>query len=183
MRRRFGRLFRRAPERPNSFLGVVKHANQLMAATDYRGAASVFEDLARQAKDLDGRRTPFLFLRAGEARLMSGEYTKCMANFKYGLIQLADSQRYTQFYRMGTRIIQELNARKLEKEAQEINMLIHGHTTAIAEMSTQQLPHEKTLPPTHCPSCSGPLRADEVDWIDDLTAECPYCGSPVRAGL
>ncbi len=182
MRRRLGRIFRRAPDGANSFLGAVQHANQLMAAGDYRRAASAFEDLAKQAKSRDGRRAPFFFLQAGQARMMTGEYAKCMTHFKHGLILLADSQHYTQFYRMGTRIIQELSARKLEKEAQEINTLIHGHTSAIAEMATQQLPHEKTLPPTHCPSCGGPLRSDEIDWIDDLTAECPYCGSPVRAG-
>lgn len=34
--------------------------------------------------------------------------------------------------------------------------------------------------PTHCLSCGGPVRADESDWIDSFSAECPFCGSPVR---
>lgn len=25
------------------------------------------------------------------------------------------------------------------------------------------------------------LRLDEVEWADEMTAECPYCGSAVRA--
>jgi hypothetical protein len=24
------------------------------------------------------------------------------------------------------------------------------------------------------------LRPDEVDWLDDITTECTYCGNPVR---
>jgi hypothetical protein len=34
--------------------------------------------------------------------------------------------------------------------------------------------------PTHCPSCGAALRPDEIEWLDESTAECAYCGSPVR---
>ena len=181
MRRRFGRLFNRAAG-PNQTLAVIQRANQLMAAEDYHSAATAFEELASQAKSRNGPRAPFFFLQAGRARMLMNDVPKAIAHFKYGLILLADTGRYTQFYRAGTRIVQELKAHKLEKEAKEISALIHGHTSAIAEMATQQLPHDKIVPPTHCPSCGGPVRSDEVEWIDDLTAECSFCGSPIRAG-
>jgi hypothetical protein len=160
----------------------VQRANQLMAAGDYRGAAAAFEDLAKRADGRGGPRAPFFFLQAGSARMMMNDYAKSMEHFKHGLALLSEAQRYTQFYRAGTRIIQELKTRKLEKEASEISTLIHGHTLAIAEMETQQLPNDKPLLPTHCPACGGPLRSDEVDWIDEETAECSFCGSPVRTG-
>ena len=187
MRRGFRRLFRGAGE--GSQVGQVfqvppalQRANQLMTAGNYRAAAAAFEDLARQADARGGPRAPFFFLQAGRACMMMGENVRCLAHFKRGLTMLADTQRYTRFYQAGTRIIQELKAHKLEKEASEINNLIHGHTVAIAEMSTQQLPKEQPLLPTHCPACGGPVRSDEIEWIDDQTAECPFCGSPVRAG-
>jgi hypothetical protein len=41
-------------------------------------------------------------------------------------------------------------------------------------------PTKKPILPTHCPSCGAALRPDEVDLPDDITAECAYCGSPVR---
>jgi hypothetical protein len=182
MPRRLDRFFRDTPGRTHQVLPELQHANQLMAAENYQAAAAAFEDLARQAKDRQGRRAPFFILQAGQARLMTGEIAQSLVHFKYGLILLADAQRYTQFYRLGKRIIHELKARKLEKEGQEVSDLIHGHTIAIAEMATQQVPSDKTLPPTNCPACGGPIRADEVEWIDDLTAECPFCDSPVRAG-
>jgi hypothetical protein len=42
---------------------------------------------------------------------------------------------------------------------------------------------EKARPvlPTNCPGCGGPLHAGELEWTDDITAECSYCGSAVRA--
>ena len=183
MRRGFRRFLRRG------LMGGVpqvspalQRANQLMAAGDYEGAAVAFEDLAQQAEARGGPRAPLFFLQAGQARMMIGEYIRSTAHFKRGLSLLANAQRYTQFYRAGTRIIQELKARNLEKEAGEINSLIHGHAVAMAEMATQHIPADRPLLPTHCPSCGGPLRSDELDWIDELTAECPFCGSPVRAG-
>jgi hypothetical protein len=35
--------------------------------------------------------------------------------------------------------------------------------------------------PAGCASCGGPLHPDEVEWHAANTAECPYCGSPVKA--
>ncbi len=35
--------------------------------------------------------------------------------------------------------------------------------------------------PTKCPSCGGPVRSDEVNWIDSHSAECAYCGGIVKA--
>ena len=41
-------------------------------------------------------------------------------------------------------------------------------------------PAKKAVLPAHCPSCGAAVRPDEVEWLDDITAECDYCGSPVR---
>ena len=35
--------------------------------------------------------------------------------------------------------------------------------------------------PAQCPSCTAPLRSDEVEWVDDDRAMCTYCGSTVLA--
>jgi hypothetical protein len=34
--------------------------------------------------------------------------------------------------------------------------------------------------PTNCPSCGGPVLLKEVEWLDDITAECAYCGNGIR---
>ena len=31
--------------------------------------------------------------------------------------------------------------------------------------------------PAECPNCAGPVRSDEVEWIDAVSAACTYCGS------
>lgn len=35
--------------------------------------------------------------------------------------------------------------------------------------------------PAKCPLCGGPVRSDEVNWIDSDSAECAYCGGIVKA--
>jgi hypothetical protein len=34
--------------------------------------------------------------------------------------------------------------------------------------------------PASCPKCGALVRTDEIEWIDPQTAECAYCGTPIR---
>jgi hypothetical protein len=42
-------------------------------------------------------------------------------------------------------------------------------------------PSLSTPLPTKCPSCGAAIRPNEVKWLDDVTAECRYCGTPIKA--
>lgn len=177
MRRGFG--LRRALSNTNP---ALQRAHELMERGNYAEAATAFESLAQAAERRNGPRAPFFYLQAGSARILLKQNAAGMEHFRHGLGLLAASERYHQLYRAGMRVVNELKARGMEKEAQEISRLVHRHTPAIAESPTQRGPDpsKPMLLPTHCPSCGGPVRSDEVDWIDANTAECPFCGSPVR---
>jgi hypothetical protein len=179
MRRGFG--FRR-PLNANTN-PALQRAHELMERGNYAEAATAFETLAQAAEKRGGPRAPFFYLQAGNARILLKQDAVGMDHLRHGLELLAASGRFHQFYRSGMRIVNELKARRMEKEAQEISRLVHRHTPAIAESPTQRGPDPSRtmLLPTHCPSCGGPIRSDEADWIDASTAECPFCGSPVRA--
>ncbi len=178
-RRGFG--FRRSQANANAPL-ALQEAHELMELGKYAEAAEQFEKLACAAEARSGPRAPFLFLQAGNARIQLGQEVAGMGHLRHGLELLAATGRYHQLYRAGARVINDLKARGLEREAQEISRLIHRHTPAIAESPTQRGPDPgRTILPTHCPACGGPVRQDEVDWIDAQTAECAFCGSPVHA--
>ena len=179
MRRGFGR-----PARPGfgaaQIPPALRHANQLMAAGDFAGAAGAFEDLAQRAEARNGPRTPAFLMQAGRARLQMGDAAAAVEHFKHALNLLAQTKRFTWLYRAGTRTVQDLKTHGLEKEAQEISALVSANVPA---GNVPAGPQNQTRPPlpTHCPACGGPVRSDEADWIDEQTAECPFCGSPVRA--
>lgn len=79
---------------------------------------------------------------------------------------------------MGTRVISELNEGGLKKEAAEIETWLKNVSPMT---SSPDPPRKRPVLPTHCPACGAALRPDEVEWLDEVTAECAYCGSSVRA--
>lgn len=178
-RRGFG--FRRPPANPN-IPPALQRAHEQMELGNYAEAAAAFEQLAQGAENRHGPRAPFLFMQAGRARLLHKETAQGMKHFRHGLELFAQSGRYHQLYRASAYAIRDLKARGLEKEAAEIASLVQGNIPAISESPTQRGPDPARINlPSHCPFCGGPLRSDEVEWIDTATAECTFCGSPVHS--
>ena len=158
---------------------MLQHANQLMAAGDYSGAAIAFQELAQGAEDRFPRRAPFLFMEAGRAAILNGQTKDGITTLRRGLTILASQGRIHRMRVMGQRVIEELHARGLNTEAEEIAGVLSGSLPK--EIPTETFTTTKRpILPTHCPSCGAALKPDEVEWIDDNTVECDYCGSPVR---
>lgn len=157
---------------------LLQQANQWMADGNYPEAAKAFEQLAKGAEDHFPERAPFLYLQAGQAAILSGETKTGAAHLRRGLTILASQGRYRKSRILGRRIVNELNERGLTGEAGEIAELLRGNLPAQIEKASE--PARRPILPTHCPSCGAAMRPDEVEWLDDLTAECDYCGSPVR---
>jgi hypothetical protein len=80
---------------------------------------------------------------------------------------------------LGQRIVNELQAHGLSTEAEEIVSLLNGNLPTKA-LNETPVPAKRPTAPTHCPSCGAAMKPDEVEWLDEITAECSYCGSPVR---
>jgi hypothetical protein len=118
-------------------------------------------------------------MEAGRAAILSGETRSGVADLRRGLTILASQGRFPRMQTFGQRAIEELKAHGLNAEAEEIASLLNSNLPKRipAEASA---PAKKPVLPTHCPSCGAAVRPDEVEWLDDVTAECDYCGSPVR---
>jgi tetratricopeptide (TPR) repeat protein len=157
---------------------ALRQAHALLAARRYEEAAQAFENLAAQ----NPLRAPSLYQQASRARLLQGQTAAAMQLLKQSLHLLKQSGRYAQLYRAGQRATQELKLRGLPAEAAEIAAILSSNLPAIAEMPTERGPDlGRVSLPTTCPSCGGPLRPAEVDWVDPITAECAYYGSLIRA--
>jgi len=177
-RRRVQRNLRRMARQDVPTLLI--QANQMMANGDYANAANSFTNLATRAEQRLPQRAPFLYIQAGRAGILGGDTKSGMAQFRRGLTILADQGRYPRLQMLGGRVVAELRGRNLEAEAAEIESLLKGNLPGTSSTATAAL-QKKAVLPTVCPSCGGVVKADEVDWLDDITAECSYCGSPIRA--
>ena len=180
-------MFRRPIRRPlrsvqaGNIPPALQRANTLMASGQYGEAAGIFEQFANGALIRNGPRAPWFFLQAGQARLQAGQVQQGMAHLQQGLGLLARRGQFQRLYHAGSRFAAELKARGLAAEAGQIETFLKTSLPAgFVPGAGSSAERSRPLLPTNCPRCGGSLRSDEVEWVDGMTAECPYCGSAVR---
>ncbi|MBK9926220.1 MAG: hypothetical protein IPP66_13120 [Anaerolineales bacterium] len=175
MRRTFRRQIRQAMAQ--DVPPILQEANIALNKGEYGRAAELFEQIAHAADGRGGPRAPLFYLQAGHARVLARQGLLGVPSIKRGLELLAERHQYQKLHQAGTRAMAELKSYGLAEEAAEIQTWLKS---ILPEVPTTQLPVKRPILPTHCPHCGAPVRPDEVEWLDSITAECGYCGSPVR---
>lgn len=175
MRRRFRREIRKtlAQEVPP----ILQEANYAFSKGEYGRAAELFEKIARVAEGRNGPRAPLFLLQAGRARVLAGQGALGLPSLRRGLELLAQRGHFQRLHQFGTRTVSELRERGFEDEAVNIEILLG---TLLPKTFSMEPEAKHPQLPSHCPSCGASLRPDENEWLDESTAECGYCGSPVR---
>lgn len=178
MRRGFGRPLRRAfaPDIPP----LLRRANKLMSAGNYSEAAGALEQLARAAEARGGPRAPFFHIQAGRAGAMAGQAKAAVESLEHGLGLFAARGQSGKVINFGRRIVDELKLQGLTEESSQIADYVKTLVPDFSTGATQSAQLKRPPLPTHCPGCGVPIHPDEVEWMDDITAECAFCGSPVR---
>ena len=159
---------------------ILQEANLAFDKGKFGRAAELFEQIAQGADARGGPRAPLFHLQAGRARIYAGQPSLGMPSLKRGLELLAGRKQFARLHQAGQRMIAELNERGLTTEAAEIGRFLNSTLPAMPTMEGLSIPAKRPVLPTHCPQCGAALRPDEVEWLDESTAECAYCGSPVR---
>lgn len=161
----------------------MQEANFAFDKGEYGRAAELFEQIAQVADARGGPRAPLFHLQAGRARVLAGQTQLGMPSLKRGLEILAQRKQFPQLQKAGSRIITELREHRLTNEAAEIETWLKSIQPSTTALDTMDVSAKRPVLPTHCPSCGAGLRTDEVEWLDEVTAECAYCGSPVREDI
>ena len=178
-RRRFMRPFRRG------FTPIVSplllEANRAMQNGEYDTAAKAFEQLASMASTGRRHRAPMFLLQAGIARVHNDQIELGMDHLKQGFSQLALAGEAFRFNRVRRFVVQDLMESGHGAEADVLNKFLNDRAPLGSQVEREAAePEKKPVLPTHCPSCGAAIRSGEVEWLDEMTAECAYCGSPVR---
>ncbi|NDJ53401.1 MAG: hypothetical protein GYB68_10000, partial [Chloroflexi bacterium] len=97
-----------------------------------------------------------------------------------------DANDLTGGVRLAQRIVSEFVDADLDETANQIraafNERLKEFGLALADSASSTEPARANLP-AQCPACLGPVRADEVSWINDHRAQCAFCGSPLEVVL
>lgn len=162
----------------------LERAHHLMERGDYANAAELFERLARNAYDKGKmRQAPRLFLQAGKANILAGDLQQGEHMLRQGLEIIATAQKWQILHNAGNRAIDELEQWGHSELAADFKKWL-DETLPGGSVSFRQaqglIREQRPQLPLTCPSCGGPIRPDDVEWLDARTAECPYCGSGLR---
>jgi hypothetical protein len=175
------------PPIPPAVLEAHQRANRLMDNGGYTDAAAIYEQLARLAQAANHpRQAAHLFLQAGRALILAGQPAEGIKLAQTGLGILADAEQWEAFNRAGARAVGELDLQGQKDAAQQLSTWISAQRKQQppAISTTDEAPPKKSDPgrlPRQCPSCGAPVRPNEIEWLDDTTAECAYCGSILQS--
>jgi hypothetical protein len=205
MGRRFGRVGRRIEQRfQGQFLGrgplgrafsrnplplpvrrqLIK-ANQLVMAGNAIEAANIFASVSALASQ-NGMpaRSASLAARSALAYFDGNDVDQGMQFAITAVEHCVQAGNLNQAVQIAQQLPAQLNSHGLAQQAAALrskyDKTLRPLGISLAVASLDQPAATKHLP-AQCPACLGPVRPDAVEWIDDRSAECAYCGSILQA--
>jgi hypothetical protein len=181
VRRGFRRAFGVMPALPPGMIRGMVQAHRLFATGQYAQSASLLENLANTARAGGLPRAPRLFFQAARANWHANQVPHGMDLLQVALDLLVAAGRLGVAAQIASMATTELTGLGHKQEADQVRDIV-SKIPGLQEAASEAALEEKVRPvlPTHCAQCGAIVRSDEVDWIDEITAACAYCGSPIR---
>jgi tetratricopeptide (TPR) repeat protein len=168
--------------------GDVARAHELMSAGDYQAAEALFVRVAGLAAGHQRyRRAGHLYAQAAHAALEGGDVAGALAHAEKAMGVLVDGRDVPHAIRVVDRMGDELRGRGHEAEARALREKLDAllsekgiDADAVRARAAARRAPKRELP-AQCDACLGPVRSDDVEWIDETSAVCAYCGSVLKA--
>jgi hypothetical protein len=159
-----------------------------MESGDYARAARIFGKEADKARDKGQfAAASRLALQCARAHLAGDNVEAALERAKQALQYMAQSGRPGRIPVALNRMVEHLRQRGYEAEADQLQREVEERLAEVGlslkEFQTQTVStaERRGQLPGKCSTCAGPLNPNEVEWYDTHSAECPYCGSVVKA--
>lgn len=161
-------------------LRTLQQANTLAANGQPEQAASLFAQLA-VALETSGhpRRAANLHAQAAHAYADSQDEAHALAHAQAALrlfIRWQMARRTPVFY---TNITRKMAAKGMAASVAVLQKEFGLAGPVPAAHAAAETARHGNLPAA-CSQCGGPLRSNEVAWVDDQTVGCIYCGAMVK---
>jgi hypothetical protein len=156
-----------------------------MEQADPAEAAATFEKKAQAAEEQGmWDEAGDLYLEAARCYLQLDDIDRADDHGLKALQLFIQARRPGKVRRLVPRMIAVLHRKGYHDEAEKLRREVDALLGAP--------PRERAIPrggrtvqrgslPAKCSSCGGPVRSDEVNWVDSHSAECTYCGGIVKA--
>jgi len=168
---------------PGPFLQDLNRANRLLAVGQYAEAAGLFAQLGLLA-DRTGHPRQSANLYAQAAQAAAGQPDRELA-LLYGRTALKAFARLGMLLRVTdflANFSQLLRQKGMDSEANLLQLEFGGQPIKVGPVPVEDEPSAPASArlPSACPQCGAPARSDEVEWIDEQSAECAYCGGVIQ---
>ena len=176
-------MFRRRLVMQNNALSasqieVLAKANQMVANSNSAGAAPLYAELARELDTPHPRRAANLHAQAAHAYADSGNEQIALAQARTALTMFIQYQMINRTPVFFANITRKFNNKGMKNSASALQNEFGNRVGAMPPQPAQGV--KRGVLPTNCPKCGAPIHGDEATWIDNLTAECDYCGASIR---
>jgi hypothetical protein len=160
---------------------ILSQANQLIATGHPGEAAQLFANLAQEMEASNHpRRAANMHAQAAHTYADDQDEPNALIQARRALtlfLQYEMVERTPRFY---ANIERKLRARNMSKAADTLQVEFGKQVGSLPQPPAQpQVPGQQRLPST-CSQCGAPVRGDEVEWINQYSAECIYCGSIIQ---
>lgn len=163
----------------------MRRARRRIEQANPAEAAAILEEKAQEAEEqgmLD--KAGDLHLEAARCYLQLDDVDRADDHGLTALRLFIQAKRLGKVRRLVPRMMAVLRRKGYHDEAEKLRQEVDALLGA--------LPGERAIPwgkpvvqrgslPAKCPSCGGPTRSDEINWVDPRSAECAYCGGIVKA--
>ena len=154
----------------------LRKAMVLLEQGKFDEAATAFDELAQGAEERGNSfRAANLTAQAARCYLQLDDVDAAYERGVKALELFKQAQRPGAARRLGERMVKVLRDKGRHAEAEALER----------ELKQLPAPARAGVPrgelPPKCPQCGGPIRESEAIWVGPSSAECPYCGSVVKA--
>jgi predicted RNA-binding Zn-ribbon protein involved in translation (DUF1610 family) len=169
---------------------------------EFDEAAPIFERLAEgAAKRGMLNRAGDLYLQSARCHLEAGNAPRAVEQGKQALHLFGRAGLIGKIERFMPRMVDALQEKGYEAEATTLRQEVEARLAEIPPerrqppgarpaawpsiarpaLSIAEGPMARRELPAKCAACGAPIKPDDVTWLDAQTAECPYCGSVLKA--
>jgi len=178
------RRMRNAAFQPNPLapaqIQALSRANQLLAGGKPLQAAAQFTQLADQLLASNHpRRAANLHAQAAHAFADGQDGPNALAQARLALNLFLQYQMVRRTPVFFANITRKLTDKGMKNAAETLEKEYGGRVGPVPAPTAAPAGHGRL--PTNCAKCGAPVHADDADWVDDVTVECVYCGSLIRA--
>jgi hypothetical protein len=174
---------------------MLERAHRLFDRGEFAEAAPIFDRLARGAAERGmSNRAGDLYLQSARCHLEMGEAAVAVERGKQALRLFGRAGLFGKIERLMPRMAEALQEKGYQAEAEALRQEVEAR---LDEVPPGRRPppgaHPAAWPPAarpmarrgelpaRCSACGAPVKPDDVTWLDPQTAECPYCGSVLKA--